>query len=75
MEDIPNQFIERQLNDSRYISKFIKSLLSNIVREEGEEEATSKNVIVCTGSITYRLKKTGDSTMYGIKSFYLVSCA
>ncbi len=42
MEDIPNQFIERQLNDSRYISKFIKSLLSNIVREEGEEEATSK---------------------------------
>lgn len=75
MEDIPNQFIERQLNDSRYISKFIKSLLSNIVREEGEEEATSKNVIVCTGSITDRLKKTGDSTMYGIKSFYLVSCA
>ena len=57
MEDIPNQFIERQLNDSRYISKFIKSLLSNIVREEGEEEATSKNVIVCTGSITDRLKK------------------
>lgn len=45
MEDIPNQFIERQLNDSRYISKFIKSLLSNIVREEGEEEATSKMLL------------------------------
>lgn len=57
MEDIPDQFIERQLNDSRYISKLIKSLLSNIVRDEGEEEATSKNVIVCTGSITDRLKK------------------
>lgn len=59
MEDIPEQFIQRQLNDSRYISKFIKSLLSNIVREEGESEATSKNIIVCNGSITDRLKKTG----------------
>lgn len=57
MEDIPEQFIQRQLNDSRYISKFIKSLLSNIVREEGESEATSKNIIVCTGGITDRLKK------------------
>lgn len=57
MEDIPEQFIQRQLNDSRYISKFIKSLLSNIVREEGESEATSKNIIVCTGSVTDRLKK------------------
>lgn len=56
MEDIPEQFIQRQLNDSRYISKFIKSLLSNIVREEGESEATSKNIIVCNGSITDRLK-------------------
>ena len=38
MEDIPDQFIERQLNDSRYISKVVKSLLSNIVREENEQE-------------------------------------
>ena len=57
MEDIPEEFIARQLNDSRYISKLIKGLLSNIVREEGEEEATSKNVIVCTGGVTDRLKK------------------
>ena len=57
MEDIPEQFIQRQLNDSRYISKFIKSLLSNIVREEGESEATSKNITVCTGGVTDRLKK------------------
>lgn len=49
--------INRQLNDSRYISKLIISLLSNIVREDGEEEATSKNVIVCNGTITDRLKK------------------
>lgn len=57
MDDIPDGFIERQLNDSRYISKLIKGLLSNIVREDDEEEATSKNVVVCTGSVTDRLKK------------------
>ena len=57
MEDLPEKFIERQMNDTRYISKAVKSLLSNIVREEGEEEATSKNVIVCTGRVTDRLKK------------------
>lgn len=62
MEDIPDGFIERQLNDSRYISKFIKGLLSNIVREKDangiyEQEAISKNLITCTGSVTDRLKK------------------
>lgn len=57
MDDIPDGFINRQLNDSRYISKLVKGLLSKIVREEGEEEATSKNVIVCTGGVTDRLKK------------------
>ncbi|WP_423129794.1 type II CRISPR RNA-guided endonuclease Cas9 [Gaoshiqia sp. Z1-71] len=57
MEDIPDGFIERQLNDTRYISKVVKGLLSNIVREDGEEEATSKNLISCTGGITDTLKK------------------
>ena len=57
MDTIPEDFIARQLNDSRYISKVVKGLLSNIVREEGEEEAMSKNVIVCTGGVTDRLKK------------------
>jgi len=57
MEDIPEEFIQRQMNDSRYISKVIKGLLSNVVREEGETEAISKNVIPCTGGITDRLKK------------------
>ena len=62
MDDIPDGFIERQLNDSRYISKFIKGLLSNIVREKDangiyEQEAISKNLITCTGSVTDRLKK------------------
>lgn len=57
MDTIPDEFIARQLNDSRYISKVVKGLLSNIVREDGEEEAISKNVIVCTGGVTDRLKK------------------
>lgn len=62
MDDIPTEFIQRQLNDSRYISKVVKGLLSNIVRatdEEGnlEREAISKNVITCNGSVTSRLKR------------------
>lgn len=57
MEDIPDGFIERQLNDSRYISKVVKGLLSNMVREENEQEATSKNVISCTGGVTSILKQ------------------
>ncbi|MDY0104891.1 MAG: HNH endonuclease domain-containing protein [Lentimicrobium sp.] len=62
MEEIPDKFIERQLNDSRYISNEVKKLLSNIVRtrdEKGEyeQESVSKNLISVTGSITDRLKK------------------
>ncbi|MBP6067913.1 MAG: type II CRISPR RNA-guided endonuclease Cas9 [Bacteroides sp.] len=57
MDTIPDSFIERQLNDSRYISREIKRLLSSVVREKDEEEAISKNVIVCTGSITDKLKR------------------
>ncbi len=56
-EDIPEGFIERQLNDTRYISKMVKNLLSNIVREERELEATSKNVVPITGAITSKLKQ------------------
>jgi len=57
MEDIPEDFVQRQLNDTRYISKVVKGLLSNIVREEGEQDVTSKNVISCTGGITTILKQ------------------
>ena len=59
---MPEDFIERQLNDSRYISRFIKGVLSNIVREklendEYEPEAISKKLITCSGGVTDRLKK------------------
>ena len=56
-EDIPDSFIERQMNDSRYISKLIKGLLSNIVRKEDEQSETSKNLIPVTGTITSKLKQ------------------
>ncbi|MDA8956162.1 CRISPR-associated protein Csn1, partial [Flavobacteriales bacterium] len=56
-EEIPTDFINRQLNDTRYISKLVKGLLSNIVRQEGEEEATSKNIIVVSGQVISELKK------------------
>ena len=51
-----HQFIERQLGDSRYISKVVKSLFSNIVREENEQEAVSKKCHPCTGC-TRSIKK------------------
>ena len=56
-EDIPEGFINRQLNDSRYISKIIKTLLSNIVREHRERESTTKNLVPVTDSITSKLKQ------------------
>ncbi|MBN1118655.1 MAG: type II CRISPR RNA-guided endonuclease Cas9 [Bacteroidales bacterium] len=56
-EDIPEGFIERQMNDSRYISKLIKGLLSNIVKDDDEQAATSKYVVPVTGAITDKLKQ------------------
>lgn len=56
-DEIPEGFVHRQLNDTRYISKLVKTLLSNVVREEGEEQDISKNIITCSGLVTDRLKK------------------
>lgn len=57
LDDIPEAFIQRQLNDSRYISRVVQELLSAIVRKENELETVSTNVITCNGSITTELKK------------------
>jgi len=57
MDDIPDSFINRQMNDTRYISKLVKNLLSNILREENELEVTSKNVLASNGTITNVLKQ------------------
>jgi CRISPR-associated endonuclease Csn1 len=56
-KEVPDDFINRQLNDTRYISKFIMGLLSNIIRVEGEVTHRSKNLVPVTGAITSELKK------------------
>lgn len=56
-EDIPDKFIERQLNDTKYISKIVKNLLSKIVREDDEQEVTSKHIVSLNGSITSKMKQ------------------
>ncbi|WP_026904668.1 type II CRISPR RNA-guided endonuclease Cas9 [Pedobacter glucosidilyticus] len=59
LEDIPEKMIERQLNDTRYISKYISGILSNIVRvEDGSDEGVnSKNIVPGNGKITTQLKQ------------------
>ncbi len=57
MEEIPESFIQRQLNDSRYISKVVKNLLSSLVREDDEQETTSKHIVSNNGNITSILKQ------------------
>ncbi len=59
MEEIPEKMIERQLNDTRFISKFVMSTLSNIVREENSNDdgVNSKNILASNGQITSTLKQ------------------
>ena len=59
LEDIPEKMIERQMNDTRYISKYISGILSNIVRtEDGTDEGiNSKNIVPGNGKITTQLKQ------------------
>lgn len=59
LEDIPEEMIQRQLNDTRHISKYISGVLSNIVRvEDGTDEGmNSKNIVPGNGKITTKLKQ------------------
>jgi len=58
LEEIPDKMIERQLNDTRYISKLISNLLSNAVRADKDDDGiNSKNVIHSNGKITSILKQ------------------
>ena len=56
-KEVPKGFTESQLNNTKYIARKAMELLSHIVREEGEVEFRSKNVIPVSGAITDRLKK------------------
>ncbi|MDP2301008.1 MAG: HNH endonuclease domain-containing protein [Ignavibacteria bacterium] len=58
LEDIPEKMIERQINDTRYISLFISSILSNIIRsEQNDDGINSKNLLQGNGKITSLLKQ------------------
>ena len=59
LEEIPEKMIARQMNDTRYISKYISGVLSNIVRvEDGTDEGVnSKNIVPGNGKITTTLKQ------------------
>ena len=58
LEEIPDKMIALQMNDTRYISKFISSLLSNIVRADQKDDGiNSKNLIQVNGQITSKLKE------------------
>jgi len=63
--DIPESFIQRQLNDTRYISREIKKYLSPVVRKENETEPTPVGLIPMVGSITDRIKED-----WGIKQVW-----
>ena len=56
-KEVPSGFTESQLNNSKYIARKAMELLSHIVRENGEVEFRSKNVLPVTGGITDKLKK------------------
>ncbi len=58
LDEIPEKMIERQMNDTRYISKFVSQLLSNIVRAETNDDGiNSKNILPGNGKITTQLKQ------------------
>jgi CRISPR-associated endonuclease Csn1 len=58
LEEIPDKMVERQLNDTRYISKFISNVLSNVVRAVKDDDGiNSKNIIPTNGRITSTLKQ------------------
>lgn len=55
-EDIPQQMSERQKNDMRYVSKAALKIFSNIVREDSEQESTSRNLLPVAGAVTAKLR-------------------
>lgn len=56
-KEIPKGFTSSQLNNSRHIARKAMELLSHIVREHGEVEFRSKNVLPVTGMVTTELKR------------------
>lgn len=73
LEDIPDSFIQRQLNDTRYIARKTTEILSALVRGRDETGAVAENdrgtvsinIIPTNGAITDKLKEE-----WGIKQLW-----
>jgi CRISPR-associated endonuclease Csn1 len=82
LEEIPDKMIERQMNDTRYISKFISSVLSNIVRIDDDQakkiiedaEILAKKETDKEKAEEIRKKAKSAATDDGINSKNLISC-
>jgi CRISPR-associated endonuclease Csn1 len=57
-KEIPKGFTNSQMNNARHIARKAMELLSHVVREPGEVEFRSKNVLPVTGMVTTILKRT-----------------
>ncbi len=56
--DVPEKMIARQLNDTRYISRYVMQVLSNLVREQKNDDGVnSKNILAANGQITQKLRQ------------------
>ncbi|MFN8237115.1 MAG: HNH endonuclease domain-containing protein [Chitinophagales bacterium] len=56
-KEVPTGFTDSQMNNAKHIARKAMELLSHVVREEGEVEFRSKNLLPVSGAITDKLKK------------------
>ncbi|ANO49718.1 CRISPR-associated protein, Csn1 family [Flavobacterium columnare] len=62
LKELPVQMVEKQLNDTRYVSKYVMQLLSKIVRKEDgtDNGINSTNILSISGKMTRALKNDWD---------------
>lgn len=56
-EEIPDRFINSQLNNTCYISRIAKTLLERIVRTESEQSNSGSGIVTVNGSVTATLRR------------------
>jgi len=54
--DVPKSFNSNQLNNTRYISKKLLSLLDPVVRDDQDKGERTRHIIPMVGGITHKLK-------------------
>lgn len=81
LDDIPEKMIDRQMNDTRYISKYISGILSNIVRVDEERankiieegEVLAKQQVKQEDADKVRQKAKSEAEDDGINSKNIIS--